>query len=90
MAIHLLRDIDDNRKLEQARSEERFWFYKPEMYWHGISTLSPIAIGHDDYARHTLMLGWTITGRIIIALGDCGEKECHTYAIEYIDMCAND
>lgn len=69
--------------LTAERKSERVWFYPPEMYWHGISTLSPVAIGHDDYARNTLMLGWTITGRIIIALGDCGNDECRDDAIEY-------
>jgi hypothetical protein len=89
MAINLLRDIEDNRKLEQARSDNRFWFYRPQLYWHGWSTLLPIVSGHDDYARNTIMIGWTITGRIIIALGDCGEHQCRIDALEYMKQVAN-
>ena len=75
--------------LAQERQAERIWFYKPQMYWHGLSTLLPVTTGHDDYARYTLMIGWTITGRIIIALGDCGDEECHTEAIAYSTTCAD-
>ena len=57
-------------------SDPRIWFYRPQWYWHGWKTLLPIYRGHDEYARWTLVLGWTITGRIVIALGYCGHKEC--------------
>ena len=52
------------------------WFWKPCWYWHGLSTLVPFLYGHDEYARRTIMLGWTITGRVIIALWGCGSAEC--------------
>lgn len=54
----------------------RIWFYRPSLYWHGLSTLSPVYRGHDEHARWTLMLGWTVTGRIVIALWGCGNPEC--------------
>ena len=68
--------------LRLRRKSERIWFYQPQWYWHGWSTLTPIARGHDDIARWCIMLGWTITGRVIIPLWDCGDPECHLHAIE--------
>lgn len=64
----------------------RIWFYRPQLYWHGWSTLLPVARGHDEYARWTLMIGWTITGRIVIALGDCGDLECHVWRDRQIEL----
>jgi hypothetical protein len=66
--------------LRQARSGARAWFYKPEWYWHGPRTLWPFRYGHDEYARRTFLFGWTITGRVVIALWDCGVPECLAYA----------
>ncbi len=54
----------------------RVWFYRPSWYWHGWSTLLPIYRGHDEFARWTVVLGWTITGRVVIALRRCGDAEC--------------
>jgi hypothetical protein len=85
MTINLLLDIEGEQKLETARAADRIWFYSPQLYWHGWSTLLPVASGHDDYARKTVMLGWTLTGRMIIALGDCGQPECRDDAIEYLN-----
>ena len=56
------------------------WFWKPQWYWHGWRTLIPVYYGHDQYARWTVMLGWTITGRAIIALWGCGDPECEADA----------
>lgn len=67
--------------LKEARSGSRAWFWKPQWYWFGWKTLIPFAYGHDEYARRTLLLGWTVTGRIIIALWDCGDEECRSDAI---------
>ncbi|MDQ0102315.1 hypothetical protein J2T10_001961 [Paenarthrobacter nicotinovorans] len=55
----------------------RVWFWKPQWYWFGWKTLIPAYFGHDQYARQTVMLGWTITGRVIVAVRDCGAPECH-------------
>jgi hypothetical protein len=55
----------------------RVWFWKPQRYWFGWKTLVPVYRGHDEHSRWTIMLGWTITGRIIIALWDCGDDTCH-------------
>ena len=55
---------------------ERIWFYRPEWYWYGWKTLIPIWRGHDDQARWTVVLGWTITGQIVIAVKDCGSVSC--------------
>lgn len=46
----------------------RVWFYPPEWYWFGWPTLLPVQRGYDEWDRWTLMLGWTITGRVVIAL----------------------
>lgn len=46
----------------------RVWFYRPCLYWFGWKTISPIYIGGDEWNRWTLMLGWTVTGRVVIAL----------------------
>lgn len=58
------------------------WFWKPQRYWFGWKTLIPFAYGHDEYARRTLLLGWTVTGRIIIPLWECGDAGCARDAIE--------
>lgn len=50
----------------------RIWFYWPSWWWHGWSTLLPIQFGGDEYGRRTLMLGWTITGRVIVAISRVG------------------
>ena len=54
----------------------RVWFWKPQWYWFGWRTLIPFLYGHDQYARRTLLFGWTITGRVIIAVWGCGDAEC--------------
>lgn len=54
----------------------RIWFWKPQWHWFGWRTLVPFMYGHDQYARRTILFGWTVTGRIIIALWDCGNEEC--------------
>lgn len=46
----------------------RIWFYRPQWYWHGWSTLLPVHRGNDEWDRWTLMFGWTITERVVIAL----------------------
>jgi hypothetical protein len=67
--------------LSKARRANRIWLYKPQWYWHGWKTLIPLMIGHDEYARRTIMLGWTVTGRVVVPLGDCGDPECRRDAI---------
>jgi len=43
------------------------WLWPPQWHWFGLQTLVPFAFGHDEHGRKTLVIGWTITGRIIIA-----------------------
>ncbi len=50
---------------------ERVWFWKPSWYWFGPRTLVPFATGSDEWGWHTIVLGWTVTGRIIIAWRKC-------------------
>jgi hypothetical protein len=70
--------------LRKARRAARIWFYRPELWWRGWKTFIPIQLGHDEYARRTLLLGWTVTGRVVIPLGDCGDPECRQDAEEYL------
>lgn len=63
---------------------DRVWFWKPEWYWHGWKTLVPFFTGGDEYDWHTICLGWTITGRVIIATRPCpGIGKCAGFAEEY-------
>jgi len=50
---------------------ERVWFYRPQWYWHGWRTLVPFYRGGDEWDWHTVVLGWTVTGRVVIATGRC-------------------
>lgn len=55
----------------------RVWFWKPQWYWHGWKTLVPFFTGGDEYDWHTVCIGWTITGRVIIATHPCrGTGKC--------------
>jgi hypothetical protein len=54
----------------------RVWFYRPQWWW---PTWSPITRGHDEYARLTLVIGWTFTGRIVIATRACGDADCEAH-----------
>lgn len=57
----------------------RVWAWGPQWHWFGWSTLLPIHVGGwygDEYGRRTLVLGWTITGRVIIVWGTCYCDEC--------------
>lgn len=51
--------------------KERVWFWAPQWYWFGWKTLVPIRFGGDEYDWHTIMLGWTVTGRVIVATRRC-------------------
>lgn len=53
---------------------ERVWFWRPSLHWFGWRTLSPVSTGGDEYDWHTIVLGWTITGRIIIATRRCPKR----------------
>lgn len=50
---------------------ERFWFYRPEL---GLGW--PFGVGHDEYARRTVWLGFPFTGQVVFAYKDCGDPEC--------------
>lgn len=60
------------------------WFYRPERYFPSWRGLIPFSIGHDGYARRTVVIGWTFSGRIVIALGYCGKQDCYVDAVEGI------
>lgn len=68
--------------------KRRVWFWPPQWYWYGLRTLIPVGFGHDEYARKTIVLGWTITGRAIIALWDCGDVECHDDRVKREELAA--
>lgn len=64
--------------------KDRVWFYKPSWYWFGWQTLIPFLYGHDEYSRRTLVLGWTVTGRIVFALWYCGDQDCYEQSVRWI------
>lgn len=64
--------------------KSKVWFYKPEWYWPGWRSLMPIRLSHDEYSRQTLVIGWHVTGQIIIALRYCGDKECYADTRDYL------
>lgn len=47
---------------------KRVWLWGPQWHWFGWQTLSPVYFGYDEFYRRTVVLGWTITGRVIVAL----------------------
>lgn len=55
---------------------KRVWFYRPEPFcWLGVRrSLLPIAFGGDEFNRHTLVLGWSALGRVIIAYYQCTDE----------------
>ena len=54
----------------------RVWFYRPQVHWYGWWTLVPFFYGHDEHARRVLVFGWTLTGRLCVAVWGCGDPEC--------------
>lgn len=73
-----------------AQNDRTPWFWKLQWHWFGWKTLVPFSYGHDEYARRTLVVGWTITGRVIFPLWDCGDEACHYWAIEEMKKEGND
>lgn len=65
--------------------KSRVWFYRPSWWFDG---WSPIAVSHDEFSRRTLVVGWAVTGRIIIALGYCGDPECYAESLRWLDVYA--
>lgn len=55
----------------------KIWLWLPELYWYGPKCLIPVFLGGDEFNRHTIVLGWPITGYIIIAYRKCpGLPKC--------------
>lgn len=69
-------------ELRTAR-KSRFWFYRPEWYADG---WSPIYRGHDEHSRRTVVIGWPITGRIVIATRYCGDATCYAESVRWLDI----
>lgn len=65
--------------------KSRMWLYAPSLHWHGLSTLLPICFGHDEFSRRTVMIGWTITGRLVIATRYCGDEDCYEQSVRWIE-----
>jgi hypothetical protein len=57
------------------RVAPRVWLYAPQFYWFGWKTLLPWYLGGDEYDRRTLALGWTVTGRVVIALSRASDEK---------------
>lgn len=66
--------------------KSRVWFDRAEWYWYGWRTLLPVHFSHDEYARRTFVVGWTITGHIVMALGYCGDMECLEDAVKWHEI----
>lgn len=49
----------------------KFWFYKPSLYWNGWRTFVPFALGGDEWCRRTIVIGWCVTGQIVIPFRAC-------------------
>lgn len=49
----------------------RVWVWRPQWHWYGWGTLWPFSRGGDEFDWHTIVLGWTVTGRVIIATRRC-------------------
>ena len=71
-----MSDFEDAIRLVLRQQNRKPWFWKPQWHWFGWKTLIPFNYGHDEYARRTLLLGWTVTGRAIFPLWYCGDKAC--------------
>ncbi|MDR6907482.1 hypothetical protein J2X63_003190 [Agromyces sp. 3263] len=67
----------------RAVKASRVWFWKPQWYWFGWRTLVPFLRGHDEFSRETLLFGWTITGRVIIATNYCGDIDCYEQTLRW-------
>jgi hypothetical protein len=46
----------------------RVWFYRPQWWF---QRWSPIWTSSDEYGRRTLVIGWCVTGQIVIAYRTC-------------------
>ena len=67
-------------RVQALRKRNRAWIWRPQWHWFGWKTLLPVQVGHDEFSRWTLVLGWTVTGRVIIALRECTDAECREFA----------
>lgn len=76
--MNIRKYLRDSRRVPKAG---RVWFWKPQWHWFGWKTLVPFTYGHDEYARRVLCIGWSVTGRVLIAVWYCGDRECLDYAI---------
>lgn len=60
------------KKNEGEKVMRWVWWYSPEWAWFGWRGLWPIALGGDEYGRRTLVLGWLVTGRVVVAISRSG------------------
>lgn len=58
--------------------KSRIWFYKPERWFDWKFAY----FSHDEFSRNTLVLGWPVTGRVIIALRYRGDSACYRESIQ--------
>ena len=55
----------------------RVWLSRPQWHWYGWRTAVPFYWGGDEYDWHCWVFGWTITGRVSLAVRPCpGTGKC--------------
>jgi len=65
--------------------KERIWFYKPQFYaYNGWWKLW--WFGDDEYHWKTVVIGWPVTGQIVIALRPFRDVECDSWCWEFKDF----
>ena len=65
---------------QSAEPKRSPWFYKPQWYF---PRRPPVWLGGDEWCRRTLVLGWNVTGQIIIPLRECrGCEDCGPHVID--------
>lgn len=58
---------------KERRIRSRIWGYKPQWYF---QRFSPTWLSSDEYGRRTFVIGWCVTGQLVIAFCTCFCEYC--------------